>query len=87
MSTQTRTIVDVDASEMVDKRLELGRRFILAGFEDTSLFEDIPFDVTLFLLLDDDPVFVENEIAAGAASARHGHNVYFRHVRSAELPE
>ena len=89
MSTQATTTVDVDvdAPEMVDKRLELGRRFILAGFEDTSLFEDIPLNVTLFLLPDDDPAFVENEIAAGAASARHGHNVYFRHVRSADLPE
>lgn len=87
MSTQAMPTTDLDAPEQVHKRMDLTRRFMIAGFEDTSHFEDIPFDVLLFLLPDDDPAFVENEIAAGAESARNGHDVYFRHVRSADLPE
>ncbi len=81
MSTQTQGKIDVDSPEQVSKRLDLDRRFLLAGLEDAAIFEGIPQDVRLFLLPDDDPAFVENEIAAGAALARRGHDVYFRHVR------
>lgn len=87
MSTQTVSTTDLDAPEQVHKRMDLTRRFMLAGFEDTTLFEDVPFNVLLVLLPDGDPEFVENEIAAGSALARRGHDVYFRHVRSADLPE
>jgi hypothetical protein len=87
MSTQALSTPDVDAPEQVHKRMDLARRFMLAGFEDTRHFEDIPWDVVLFHLPDYDPAFVENEIAAGAASARRGNDVYFRHVRTADLPQ
>lgn len=76
-----------DEKDHVDKRLDLARRFTLAGFEDTRLFDDIPRDVVLFLLPDDDPEFVQNELLAGLDSARHGHDVYFRHVRPDDLPK
>ena len=87
MSTHALPTTDRGVHEQTDKRLELVRRFTLAGFEDTSLFEDIPWNVMLFLLPDDDPEFVDQEIIAGAAAARHGKDVYFRHVRTADLPE
>jgi hypothetical protein len=59
----------------------------LAGFEDTTLFESIPYDVVLFLLPDDDEEFVKHELRIGAESAKRGDNVYFKHVRTADLPE
>lgn len=86
MTTRTVPTTEADATDQVDKRLDLIRRFTLAGFADTSLFDAVPQDVLLFLLPDDDPAFVAREIAAGAESAQHGQNVYFRHVRVADLP-
>ena len=76
---------DVDTDDQVDKRLELIRRFTLASFADTSLFNAVPQEVLLFLSLDDDSDVVR-EIAAGTESAQHGQNVYFHHVRVANLP-
>lgn len=86
MTTRTEPSPKVDAAHHVDKRLDLVRRFTQAGFADTSLFEGIPKDVLLFLLPDDDPAFVAREIAAGAESAQRGQDVFFRHVRMADLP-
>ena len=75
-----------DGEEQTDKRLELHRRFLLAGLDDPTRFDGIPFDVVLFLLPDDDPAFAEREVAAAADTARRGHDVYVRHVRVADLP-
>ena len=69
-----------------DRRVELNIRFLEAGLIDTSLLEDIPRGVTFFLLPDDDPAFVEQEIAFAADAARRGEDVYLRHVRVADLP-
>ena len=87
MSTEVASASEAEAAGQVDKRLELVRRFILAGFVDPTRFDDIPRGVLLFLLPDDDPAFVEREIAAGTASARRGKDVYFRHIHVADLPD
>ena len=87
MSVATKVRSRFDDKAQTDKRLELVRRFTLAGFEDTSIFESIPYDVMLFLLPDDDDEFVEHEIRIGARAAKRGENVYFKHVRTADLPE
>lgn len=78
---------DTAAANQTGQRLELHRRFLLAGFADTTVFDGIPFDVMLFLLPDDDPTFSEREIAAAATAARAGRDVYIRHVRVADLPD
>lgn len=87
MSVATKVRTRYDDKLQTDKRLELVRRFTLAGFEDTSIFETIPNDVHLFLLPDDDKEFVEHELRIGARAARRGDNVYFKHIRTADLPE
>jgi len=87
MTTGAAIISELDSKDQTDKRLELVRRFTLAGFADTSLFETIPNDVTLILLPDDDDEFVEREVRIGARIAQRGDDVYFRHVRTADLPE
>jgi len=87
MTKQHGSTTDIDATDQVNKRLELVRRFTQAGFVDTSLFEGIPQDVLLFLLPDDDPAFVVGEIAAGAESAQRGLDVFLHHVRVADLPK
>lgn len=71
----------------VERRLELQRRFLSAALTDPRIVEDVPRDVQLFLLPDDDPGFVAAEIAAAARAATRGDNVYLRHVRSADLPD
>jgi hypothetical protein len=86
MTNQTLPMPDANATNHVNKRLELIRRFTQAGFADTSLFTGIPHDVLLFLLPGDDPAFVVREITAGAESAQQGDDVFFRHVRVADLP-
>jgi hypothetical protein len=87
MSTEAMPATSADTDRQVDKRLDLARRFTLAGFADPGVFDGIPRDVLLFLLPDDDPAFAEREVVAGAAAARRGEDVYFRHVRVADLPE
>lgn len=86
-STEVEFTVALDSDAQVDKRVDLNRRFLMAAFADTTLLEDIPRGVMLFLLPDDDPEFVKREVAAAADSARRGQDVYLRHVRVAELPE
>ncbi len=84
------TAPDDDAARvdaLVSKQLELLRRFTLAVFADPSLADAIPNDVTLVLLPDDDPDFVETEMTLGLAALRRGQDVYFRHVRLADLPD
>jgi hypothetical protein len=76
-----------DSGIQTEKRLELVRRFTLAGFADTTRFERIPNGAMLFLLPDDDEEFAEAELRAGTQAARRGENVYFLNVRTSELPE
>lgn len=71
----------------VERRIELQRRFLLAALANPRIAEDVPHDVQLFLLPDDDPAFATTEIAAAARAAAHGDNVYLRHVRLADLPD
>ena len=87
MSTQTQGKIDVDSPEQVSKRLDLDRRFLLAGLEDAAIFEGIPQDVRLFLLPDDDPSFAAAEIAAAARAAHRGADVYLRHVHVGDVPD
>lgn len=70
-----------------DRRLELHRRFLLAGLRDPHTFETIPAGVALYLLPDNDGQFVAAEIAAAARAANRGADVYLRHVRVDSLPE
>ena len=86
MGTGTVAAPAAGAEDQTDRRLELHRRFLLAGMEDASVFGGIPDGVTLFLLPDDDPAFAEREVAAAAAAARRGEDVYVRHVHVAGLP-
>lgn len=73
--------------DQVERRLELHRRFLLAGLQAPRLFEAIPDGVSLYLLPDDDPPFTAAEIAAAAGAANRGADVYLRHVRVASLPD
>lgn len=79
--------VALDDDPQVDRRIDLNRRFLQAGFADTTILEDIPRGVVLFLLPDDDPEFVAREVLVAADSARRGADVYLRHVRVVDLPE
>jgi hypothetical protein len=79
--------VSKELPDQVERRVELHRRFLLAGFADPTVFTEIPWDVQLFLLPDDDRDFTAQEIAAAARAAHHGADVYLRHVRVADLPE
>jgi hypothetical protein len=80
MSTQA------DADVFTDKRLNLVRRYTNASLSDALSHPPLP-DSLVFLLPDDDPTFVEHELAVGTTIARRGEDVYFRHIRTAELPE
>ena len=71
--------------DQTERRLDLHARFLRAGLANPALLNDIPRGVTFHLLPDDDPAFVEREIAL-AAAAREGKDVYLRHVRVADLP-
>ena len=73
-------------ADQTDERLDLHRRFIMAGLADPAVFGVIPRDALFFLLPEDDPAFVEGEIAVGLAALRRGQDVYFRHVSVAEWP-
>lgn len=77
----TETVVD-----QTDQRLELHQRFVRALVADPEAYADIPPDALLFLLPVEEPAYVAGEIAAGVAAIGQGENVYFRHIRSAELP-
>ena len=85
MSTEIASPPSVERDQ-TERRLDLHARYVEAGLSDTSLLEDIPRGVTFLLLPDDDPAFVEREIALAAAAAREGKDVYLRHVRVADLP-
>jgi hypothetical protein len=87
MSTEVAPTGDLGVDADTDRRLTLHARFLRAAFADTSLLRDIPNDVLLVLLPDDDDAYVEREVARAARSARRGDNVYLRHVHVADLPE
>ena len=69
------------------KSSELTRRLMLRGFEDPSLFMEIPDGATLILIPDDDPEQAEAEIEVGLQAVKRGENVYFRHLLAAEFPQ
>ena len=79
--------IDTATDPQTDKRLELVRRYTKAIIQDKIAHGTMPSDALLFLLPDDDPAFAEREIALGAEIARRGQDVYFRHIRTADLPE
>jgi len=74
------------ANDQSDQRVDFNLRFLHAGIADPALFSGVPPDALLFLLPDDDPAFVAGEITAGVAALSRGQDVYFRHVRVADLP-
>lgn len=82
----TETAPPPAAVDQTERRLDLHARYLRAGLADQRLLADIPRGVTFLLLPDDDPAFVEREIAVAAAAARRGKDVYLRHVRVADLP-
>jgi hypothetical protein len=69
-----------------DKRLDLVRRYTNAIVAGTLTHPPLP-DTLVFLLPDDDPEFVDHELAVGSDMARRGEDVYFRHIRTSDLPE
>ena len=79
--------VDTTTDPQTDKRLELVRRYTKAIIQETIPSGNTPTEALTFLLPDNDPEFAEREIALGAEIARNGKDVYFRHLRVAELPE
>ena len=88
MTTVTAPALSTDKEKVqTDQRIDLNTRFLLAGIANPSLLQDIPRGVTLFLLPDNDPDFIEREIAIAGGAARRGEDVYLRHVRVADLPE
>ncbi|MGH2531424.1 MAG: DUF5647 family protein [Thermomicrobiales bacterium] len=88
MNTKTADIrhTSIEADALVTKQLDLVQRFHTAAFAEPALLDEIPDGATLVLLPDDDDAFVEESIAIGIQTLRHGRDVYFRHVRMAELP-
>ncbi len=78
--------VRTDADIYTDRRLDLVRRYTKAIIAKQFSHPPLP-DTLIFLLPDDDPDFVEHELAVGTAIAQRGEDVYFRHIRTAELPE
>jgi hypothetical protein len=75
-----------DACAHFEQRDDPHDRFPRADRAEPTRFADIPKDVVLCLLPEDDPVFVENEPAAGAEAVRRGKNVCFRYAHVADLP-
>ncbi len=80
-------IVSTIAPDHAGHRIELHRRFLLAGLREPGVFDSIPPGVALYLLPDDDARFAAAEMAAAAGAARRGVDVYLRHVRMDSLPE
>lgn len=78
--------VSTIAPDHAEHRMDLHRRFLLAGLRDPGAFESIPDGVTLYLLPDDDARFAAAEIAAAARAAHRGVDVYLRHIRMDRLP-
>lgn len=87
MITSAASAPPAEGTEHNDRRGNLFRRFLQAGVKEPTLLPRVDEGALLFLLPDDDVPFAEREIAAAAASARRGHNVYIHHVRVADLPE
>ncbi|HEV2108671.1 MAG TPA: hypothetical protein VGR16_10450 [Thermomicrobiales bacterium] len=83
----TPIVDDISIDAFVAKQLDLLRRFTLAAAADEDLLDSIPNGVTLVLLPDDDPAFVEREVSTGLDAIRRGEDVYFLHVEVSSLPE
>jgi hypothetical protein len=83
MSVQTALPIE----EQTRRSLELSRRWAKAILEDPDLLDEIPDGCDLELLPDDDLELAELNVELGLAALRRGFNVYFRHVRLADLPE
>ncbi len=79
--------ITAERAATVDRNLELSRRFTLATFADPTIADDIPDGAMVVLIPDDDPDHARANIEIGLAAVRRGENVYFRHVRMAELPD
>ncbi len=73
--------------DQAERRLELHRRFLLAGLRDPQTFDTIPLGVSLYLMPDDDARVAAAEIAAAVRAANRGVDVYLRHVRVESLPK
>jgi hypothetical protein len=87
MSLTTTSEETLVVPDQTGPRIDLHLRWLQAVIADPDIAGNIPRDAFLFLLPDDDPAFVEGEIAAGLLALRRGHDVYFRHVRTADLPD
>lgn len=87
MTTSAAPAPPTEGTEQNDRRGNLFRRFLQAGIREPTLLPRVDKDALLFLLPDDGAPFVEREVAAAAASARRGHNVFIYHIRVADLPE
>ncbi|HKG26141.1 MAG TPA: hypothetical protein VKB09_10865 [Thermomicrobiales bacterium] len=75
------------ADPQTDRRLDLIHRYTQAVLQKKILPGNIPTDALTFLLPDDDAAYAEREIAIGVEIAKKGQDVYFRHIRVADLPE
>ena len=80
------TAIDTQFATQASKDIELTRRFTLAMLADPSLVEEVPDGVLLELLPDDDPDHAAVALTRCLDAVRTGRNVYFRHVRMADLP-
>ncbi len=80
------TEIDSMSAAIVAKNLELARRFTLSVFEDPSLLDDIPDEITLVLIPDDDAELAQANIVIALGAIRSGEDVLVRHVRPSELP-
>jgi hypothetical protein len=83
MSVQTALPIE----EQTRRSLELSRRWAKAILEHPALLDEIPDGCDLELLPEDDQELATMNIELGMAAIRRGFNVYFRHVRLADLPE
>ena len=88
MSTETESIAPpASADEETSRSLDLTRRFMLAAVADPAVLDEVPDGATLVLVPDDDRTRADEEVTAGLSAMRGGRDVYFRHVRLADLPE
>lgn len=80
MSTATAPPRSAIAQAIFDRNAELFQGYVLAQMDEPDRMEQIPAKTTLVFLPHGDPAGIEAALALAADLARHGDNVYLRHV-------
>ncbi len=75
---------DYLTAEYIERSLALTLAFNRRLIDDPEFAASIPHGVTVVLLPEDDPEFVQLSIALGLEAIREGRDVLFRYVRAGE---